>query len=178
VLAHPVGADGDEVGDLGGAFGGAVASSVLAPLIAQRRERRDLRAEVLPRVADVETARWMPRDHEDFRQATTALRAAALVAAANRELIDRYLYLAAIARRTSESSWYEHPEDEGGGGISVAIAELVNDAAAAVVDHVWHPVRRRGATKRVLSESQRREQALRASQEDSFIRTVWPSGTR
>jgi hypothetical protein len=74
-----------------GALGGALVTSVLQPTISQRGARRDVRADVLRRVADVESTRWADESYPEFRTAIIHLRAAALVAGANRRVVDRYL---------------------------------------------------------------------------------------
>ena len=61
------------------------------PYVVARHERRDLRADVLRRVGDVERLRWAPADWDEYRKAIFALRGAALVAGANREIVDRYI---------------------------------------------------------------------------------------
>lgn len=81
-----------------GTVDGALVSSVLGPLITQGRERRDIRADVLRSVGDVERARWAPVEREDFRATIINLRAAALVAGVNREAVDRYARLAQVAQ--------------------------------------------------------------------------------
>jgi hypothetical protein len=112
---------------------------VLTPLIAQRGERRALRADVLHRPGDVEGFRWVAAGDQssgDFRRALVALRAAGLLAEANRELIDYYCHVAWTARLTSEHA-VEVGDD--GGGILSTLADLVRHAATAVSDDVWHP---------------------------------------
>jgi len=41
----------------------------------------------------------------DLRQSIDALRGAALVAGAKREIVDRYIVLAHVARRSSDHTW-------------------------------------------------------------------------
>jgi hypothetical protein len=69
-----------DIGQLvGGALDGAIASSVLTPLIAQRGERRALRADVLHGRGDVERFRWVADGDQSsghFRRALVGLRAA------------------------------------------------------------------------------------------------------
>ena len=133
----------DVAGLAGGALGGAVATSILGPVVAQRRERRDTRADVLRAISNLEIARWAPREWDGFRQGVSALWATALVANAPRTLVGEYIQLAYVARRTSESSWLEMPEEGHGGGIPPVLSDLARDAAEMVIDHVWHPYRRR-----------------------------------
>jgi hypothetical protein len=148
---------------VGGALGGAIASSVLGPWIAQGRDRRDLRANVLQQLALVEERRWASptQPWDPFRDAAQALRAAALVSRAPRELVDLYLRLATVARVASERSLQEVPPHEGGGAINSDLNELVQDAAAYLTDHLWTPVRRRHTLSRNLAAIRTDEQALR-----------------
>ena len=85
------------------ALAGGAASTIIE-LLGQRRERRDLRAAVLRALSQVEQTRWAPASWEDFRETVFGLRAA-LVAGANREVVDSYVLLLRSrrprARRTS-----------------------------------------------------------------------------
>ena len=123
-----------------GTVGGALVSSVLGPLITQGRERRDIRADVLRGIGDVERARWAPVEREDFRAAVINLRAAALVA----------------------------PEF-GGGAIPSALGELTRDAAKLLTDSVWHPYRKRWAFQCGLATLESEEQALRRDEDGTNI---------
>lgn len=134
----------------GGALSGALVTSVLGPIVAQRRERRDTRADVLRAISTLETTRWAPREWDDFRKGVSTLWAAALVANAPRALVAEYIQLAYVARRASERSWEELPDEEHSGGIPGDLASLTRDAAATVIDHIWHPHHRRLLTRRDL----------------------------
>ena len=147
---------------VGGALGGAVVSAIVGPLIAQRHERRDLRASVLRAISQVERTRWAPISWEDFREAVVALRAAALVAGANREIVDYFLFLAQVAQEASSNNFEPSDDPIYTGGISTVLADLVRDAAENLVDHLWHPVRKRRSVGKALAGLQRREEALRA----------------
>jgi hypothetical protein len=139
---------------------GAVGLGV--PYVVTRHERRDLRADVLRRAGEVERLRWAPADWDEYRQAIFALRGAALVAGANREIVDRYIYLAHVARRASKESWEEYPvAEEGGGAISGALADLVTDAATMLAEHLWHPFRKRPMARRLLKQSHEEEATIR-----------------
>ncbi|HMJ01340.1 MAG TPA: hypothetical protein VK506_00265 [Conexibacter sp.] len=125
---------------IGGALGGAIVSSIVAPLVTQRLDRRQSRAEVLRAIAAVERSRWGHIERDQFLNAVIALRSAALVAGARRELTDRYIELCEQARSESEAGFETSgvPED---GSISRALVRSVSDAAEALVEHVWHPWR-------------------------------------
>jgi hypothetical protein len=155
-----------EVGQLvAGAFGGAVVSSVLGPLIAQRRERRDVRADVLRALGAVERTRWAPVEREDFRAAIIGLRVAALVAGANREAVETYARLAQYAQRMSEDSWKVVADPEFGGGIPGTLGDLTRSAASLLVDNLWHPYRKRLHVASGLSKLTADQEALRQSDE-------------
>lgn len=147
-----------------GAFGGALVTSVLGPLISQRRERRDVRADVLRAVGAVERARWAPVEREDFRSAIIGLRAAALVAGVNRDAVETYARLAQYAQRMSQESWDIVQDPEFGGGIPGTLGGLVRTAATLVTDSVWHPYRKRPHVARGLSRLRVDEDALRKTE--------------
>jgi hypothetical protein len=153
---------------VGGAIGGALITSVLGPIISQRGARRDVRADVLRRIADVESTRWAETGRDEFRAATVHLRAAGLVADANRSLVDRYLYLAQVARRQAEKMRGQLGREEAeaiGSSIPVRLHELVRDAAELLTEHLWHPYRKRWSVSRQLRTIEDRERALRDSKE-------------
>jgi hypothetical protein len=149
---------------LGGAAAGAVITSVLQPLVSQRGTRREMRAEVLRRVADVETARWADSSWSEFRRAVVHLRAAGLVAGANRAVVDRYLCLVYVARRQSEAG-YEEDWPEESGGIPTALADLVVEAATILAEHMRHPYRGYRPVQRELRMLDAQERALRDDEE-------------
>lgn len=153
-----------------GALGGALVSATIAPLIAQRHERRDLRANVLRAISHVERTRWAPTNWNEFRDAVVTLRAAALVAAANREVVDYYLVLAQIAYAESTNDFDETIDPDYTGGLDSRFADLVRDAAETLVDHLWRPIRKRRAVKIALAALRAREHDLR---EDKTIRLQW-----
>ena len=131
---------------VGGALGGAAVQSVLEPLVGQRHLRRDLRANVLQAVTDVEANRWAPYDREQFRQAVAKLRSSVLVAGLPRRPAEFYLEVASAARMVSDRDWGETgggDEDFPGGAIPSSLSDLVQNAAAAVVAAAWHPFRSR-----------------------------------
>ncbi len=156
-----------------GALAGAVASSILGPLIAQRRERRDLRAAVLRCVAEVERTRWTPADRQAFREAVIACRASALVAGINRDLTDRYLFFAEVGRRSSEWAEEVQPEPEGGGSIPSDLAKLIRQAATLLVNHLWHPYRTRLRVRWQLRRLARSREEVEAAHADDHGRVRW-----
>jgi hypothetical protein len=162
---------------LGGALGGALASSVLGPLIAQRRERRDVRADVLRAIGAVERARWAPFERDDFRATLIDLRSAALVAGVNREAVDRYVDLAQVAHQVSADTWEKWRDEEGRseGAIPGSLSNLTTRAAMLLTDEVWHPYRRRWSIRRGLRQLKSDEEKLRNGPEsvvDSELRQV------
>jgi hypothetical protein len=154
---------------VGGAVGGALITSVVGPLISQRHERRDVRANVLRAVAEVERARWAPAEREPFRATIINLRSAALVAGVNREAVESYARLAQYAQRMSEDSWEVIPDEEFGGGIPGSLGDLTRHAATLVTDIVWHPYRKRRSVTHGLAKLRADEGALRAGKADRDI---------
>ena len=75
--------------------------------------------------------------------------------------METYVRFATIARRTSEASWEQGGGEPGSGGIWAPLANLVRSAAAALADHLWHPYRKRFATRRALALLRERETELR-----------------
>jgi hypothetical protein len=153
---------------LGGAAVGAVITAVVGPIVSQRGARRDVRADVLRRVGDVESTRWAETGRDKFRAATVHLRAAGLVAGANRSLVDRYLYLAHVARRASEVTREQMSQEdlrEYGSSIPASLSELVRDAASLLTEHLWHPYRNRWSISRQLRTIEDRERVLRDSED-------------
>ena len=143
----------------GGALGGAAASSVLALTIGQGKERRELRAKVLQCIGELEQKRWADSSLQGFREAVLALRAAALIAGAHHDVVDHYVFLARVARRASDQAM----EQSGGeaSGIPTELFALVEGAASLVVDHLWHPYRKRIAITRGLKKNRSVERSLR-----------------
>jgi hypothetical protein len=163
-----------DVGQLvGGALGGALASSILGPLFSQRSERRNLRADVLRAVGEVERRRWTPEDRVAFRAAVDSCRAAALVAAVNRDIVDRYLGYAEVGRRTSEWTAEHMPDEDGGGSIPSELGDLIRITADVLVDHVWHPHRSRWSIGRNLRKIHKREENVRTSLREQRERVDW-----
>lgn len=102
--------------------------------------RRDVRADVLRAVGEVERSRWAPVQREDFRAAIINLRATALVAGTNREAVESYARLAQYAQRMSEESWSVTGDPEAGGGsILGSLGEPTRQSAALLADIVGAP---------------------------------------
>jgi hypothetical protein len=144
----------------------SAAVGIAVPLVTTRHQRRDLRADVLRRTGDLERLRWATEEWDEFRQAIVALRSAALVAGADREIVDRYIYLAYVARRKSDVAFDMDPDPEYGGGIPTALFDLVADGAILLTEHMWHPVRRRWTVKRLLASNKARERKVREEDDD------------
>jgi hypothetical protein len=141
------------------------------PFVVTRHERRDLRADVLRRVGDVERVRWAPADWDEYRQAIYALRGAALVAGAKREVVDHYIFLAGVARRSSDRSWDGDPK---GGAIPTRLANVTTDAAILLAEHLWHPIRKHRFVQRRFDQSRTAVDALREeSATDLFDKIDW-----
>lgn len=161
----------------GGAVGGAVVQSVLGPLFGQRHERRELRAKVLRKIAEIEDTRWVPAKKEVFLETANELSSLALVAGINRRAVELYLVLAAAAREKSEESLERAGGDlEAGGGVRLSLSELVRDAATFVTDCVWHPHLQRPITKLRLRRLEVKKREVTTEMDKPYERIHWNQG--
>jgi hypothetical protein len=161
----------------GGALGGAVAQSVLGPLFSQRNERRELRAKVLHKIAEVENVRWVPADRDAFLKAAHELRSLALVAGLNRKPVEFYVVVAAAAREKSEWSLEMAGGDiDAGGGIDTSLADLTSEAAAYLTDCVWHPNLQRPVTRLRLRRLRKKQEEVTTELDRPHERIHWDRG--
>jgi len=158
---------------VGGALGGAIVTSVITPLLAQRIDRRQHRASALSALGLIEQSRWGDEDFRAFREAVRKLRTTALVAGADRTLVDRYLLYAQVARQTSD--WNVEIADgyPEAAGIPTSLANLVRAAAEALVDHLWHPWRTRIFRAHIVRQLDRAvDRIKRADEERNMAPTI------
>jgi hypothetical protein len=137
-----------------GALGGALVSSIIGPYLTQSRERKSGRAAVLNSIRKVEAARWADTatPYTAFYEALAELYASALVSGADRGLTVCYARLATVARGLSDEDLEETGGYENLGGIPPDMADLVRDAAEALVETQWRPFRSRPFRKRLLEK--------------------------
>ena len=124
-----------------GAVGGAVIQSIIAPALLNSRARRDLRAQVLRRIGDVERRRWVPRTWDELNESLAGLTADALVANMPRDLVDIYAAASRASLLASEASAEE--DIEGNGYIPSRLADFCRACSEAIVRAAWHPHRSR-----------------------------------
>ncbi|MGN6558550.1 MAG: hypothetical protein ACTHLH_11160 [Solirubrobacterales bacterium] len=161
----------------GGALGGAVVQSVLGPLFGQRHERRELRAKVLRKIAEIENARWVPAEKAVFLNAAHELRSLVLVAGMNRKPVEFYVVVAAAAREKSELSLELAGGDvEFGGGIDGSLADLVRDAATLVTDCAWHPYLQRPLLPIRLRGLEKKKTEVTKDLNETHERILWDQG--
>jgi hypothetical protein len=92
------------------------------------------------------------------------------------EIVDQYIYLAHVARRSSEASWEIYKDQDIGGGVILGeLADLATDAAELLAEHLWHPVRSRRAVKAWLEDNRTRRLALQREDPDDFGPIDWSS---
>lgn len=131
---------------LTGALGGALVSSIAAPYILRGPERRSTRAEVMKAVLRLERVRWAHHGgstYHDFNAAIIDLKATAMIAGVDSKLVDKYTYLAAVARSASDEDLDRTSDVEYGGGISSSLSDLVRHSAKAVMFALRSPIRAR-----------------------------------
>jgi hypothetical protein len=90
-------------------------------------------------------------------------------------LIEEYISFACAGRALSERSFEENPDPEFGGGIDVGMADLITDAAAAVLDFTWHPWLKRTTTRLVLARLARQKAAVTQELKDDGTPLIWNS---
>lgn len=121
--------------------------------------RRQVRSEVLRRLADCEAARWAgPSDLPDappFQQAIAELEKAAIVAATPRNVVEHYKLLAYVAWWKSLQDAEDRPLDYDAGGIGPELTPLSREAAWDLQSVVWHPRLGRIRTWRRIKERRR-----------------------
>ncbi|MBL8160001.1 hypothetical protein JNJ66_06100 [Candidatus Saccharibacteria bacterium] len=124
-----------------GALGGAVVTSILGPYLMQSKDRRTARAKALNAMLEVEANRWHPVGYDTFKLKVIKLRAAALIATTDRELVESYIYISAVAHNYSCSPDNEFNDDEHSGGIPVELAAAAREAGEHLTKVLWYPVR-------------------------------------
>lgn len=119
--------------------------SLLGQWIAGSKDRRQVRANALAALAEVESARWANADDyqtsaKTFTRYVRELQAAALIARLPREVTRTYLALARLGRWLSvDDVEREEIDPEYAGGINADIADIIRDGARLMSDAVWAP---------------------------------------
>jgi hypothetical protein len=134
---------------VGSVLGGGIAGTAISTYVTATRQGRKARASVRRRLADAENLRWCDEDTKDFRRALTRLEAAALLARVDRRLIQRYSWLATVARyqdALEQASVLGLPPRY----LPVQLAALLDHAVETIALAVWHPARWRRRRKRAI----------------------------
>jgi hypothetical protein len=146
-------------------LGGGVAGTFVSTYVSSTREARAARADLARRILDVEMARWNYVDFQEFRQAAAALEAAAIIAHVPRPVVQQYLYMARVGRRT-EQIQMDSPGGIPGGAIPSDLAQLIEMAVETLSAQLWHPRRARlswktrvGSLNRVIDRLRSRQPA-------------------
>ena len=122
--------------------GGGIVGSLVSTYVTSGREGRQARAKVRECLFDTEDTRWTDTDYKLFRQASSRLEAAALIAKVPRSLIRRYIYLAEVAHYTQLAKEKADPSYPPR-GLPIDLAVLVDFTIAILVGHLWRPVSKR-----------------------------------
>ncbi len=141
------------------AASGAVITSLLGPYFTQARDRRGVRAEVLRAIVEVEGMRWGDSDYIVLNKKLAALKAAGLIARADRNLVEYYASLALVSHRSGEKTHVGNNEY-----VWLVPGELCNyidDTIAALSLTLWHPVRTWPIRRIIFRRLKKREQTVR-----------------
>ncbi|QHB37875.1 hypothetical protein SEA_OPIE_32 [Gordonia phage Opie] len=126
--------------------------SVVTQHFAGSRDRRQIRAEVLTRLAEVESARWAASGDaptiDDFMRVVHSFETAALIARIPREAVQQYVFYAFAGRSRSQDGVESDRmsgdfDPEYSGALNAAFADVVDDEAHEIAALVWAPLRSR-----------------------------------
>lgn len=141
---------------------GAIVTGLAGPYFMQSKERRVMRAKVLDAIMNVEKSRWGTSSYEDLLIKISELKAVALMASADRKLVNYYVWLAEVSHRSvqvDEDAARRRWMPEG-------VAVLTEDTLEAVSLTLWHPLRTLPIRKWLLKKLKTREQFWRKQNED------------
>lgn len=118
----------------------AVVGGLVAPLITQRRERLEARAEVRRALTEVEALRFDQDRYQEFMRAVAAFEAGAILAGLPRRVVAAYIKAVHAHRDATRFEQGIGPNGEDGWSISYG---PVTDAHERAVEKVgrclWHP---------------------------------------
>lgn len=121
-------------------LGAAVIGGLLSPLLTQRKERVQARAEVRRVLAEVEVLVWPPSDYREFQRQVASFEAMALLARLPQNCVRDYTRVVAQYRSGIECREEIGPEGEPGYFIDdQATIEAHATALEALGRAVWHP---------------------------------------
>jgi hypothetical protein len=152
------------VADIGAAasvIGALGIGSVIGQYAAAGGQRRQARADVLRTLSVVENERWASELVETpFSIAVREFETAALLARVPRPAVAQYVVFAHAARWLSVDSLEAYPDQEHGGGIPSAYADVVRRSAALITELIWFPHVRRIGMKRRLRQVEHSADAI------------------
>jgi hypothetical protein len=156
--------------------GGGIVGSFVSAYLTSGREGRAARAKVRECIFETENTRWADADYQKFHEALSKLEAAALIAKAPRELVERYVWLAEVAHYTEVAQRREN-EFFPPRSLPLPLAALVRMSVEELTNHLWHPWSYRFRRTRSLWKID--QEAIHLIKEfDSWTWTVYPTPVR
>jgi hypothetical protein len=132
-----------DISQIATAVGALGIGSVLGQWLANGGQRRQVRADALLALSEVESNRWWSTEAnataKPFIQAARTLQAACVIARVPRKAVTEYLIYAQAALWQSHENWELNPDDDSGPSIEAHFSQLVRDAAKALADVIWAP---------------------------------------
>lgn len=160
--------------------GGLVASYL--QISSERRALRSTRADLLRKLAAVESARWANLSDteatESFRHAARELEVTAMVTGFSQEVVHLYLAWAQVASWESHEDLDRNPDPEYGGGISTDLAKIVTILAQLLSDSAWHPYSIRWTRRSRLKDIRAQIAELPATMRSAAKRTAWSRNSK
>lgn len=147
-----------DVNTISSMLGALGIGSLLAQALAQGRDRRSTRTDVLGALEDCELARWVTdmTESKSLISATRRLESAAVISGLPSRAVDQYIVLAWAGYWTSyedmEDAHFSDRDPEYAGGIPAQLNDLIADAARDVSRLVWSPWRGRLIASRGVRE--------------------------
>lgn len=157
---------------IGGGIGGALITSIVGPYIVQSKDRRAARAAVLKAIMAVERAQWHETDCATLHNRIAELKATALIARADRKLVDYYSRIAKVTYHSAE----EHDIEDDGELIWMLPATMTKfsgDTLEALVRTLWHPTKTRLLRGATLKKLQKQEVSVKKELDQQKISTQW-----
>jgi hypothetical protein len=147
---------------------GAAVTSLIGPYLLQTKERRIARAKVITALMKVEKLRWGNCDYSTLQSQIAELKATALMARADRQLIEYYSHLALTSHFSAREETVE--ENETVRMIPSALSSHIDSALEAVSLTLWHPARTAPFRKLTLIRLKAKEKELKAT---GNVEIIW-----
>lgn len=117
-------------------------------------------------ILNVERYRWVNSEESTyykFNDAVIELKATAMIAGVDPDVVDKYVYLASVARSASQHDVDEGHDPEFAGGISSKLADLTRDSASVLMKSLRSPMKSRLGKKKALRDIDKRIQSQKRS---------------